>query len=149
MAANTTSRILGEAKRNVRPPADSERTNTWPALHYATNVIKGRFPEGVDAIAENPIASHNYATEVIKGRFPEGEDAIATSPAHAWYAVNYALNVIKGRWPEAEKAIARSLKDALEDDRDAAIEVVYAYLKAFPEAKLEWIMNGWLDWLDT
>ncbi len=143
---NTTDRILGEASadklysRFIHDP--------WIALYCATKLIKGRFPEGEAAIATNPIASYKYATEVIKGRFPEGEDTIATSPAHAWYAVNYALNVIKGRWPEAEKAIARSLKDALEDDRDAAIEVVYAYLKAFPEAKLEWIMNGWLDWLE-
>jgi hypothetical protein len=137
---NATDRILGEASSASRDP--------WTALYYATKVIKGRWPEGEEAIAKNPIASYKYATEVIKGRFPEGEAAIATSPAHAWYAVNYALNVIKGRWPEAEKAIAHSLKDALEDDRDAAIELVYAYLKAFPEAKFEWVMKGWLDWLD-
>jgi hypothetical protein len=23
-----------------------------------------------------------------------------------------------------------------------------SYLELFPEAKLEWIMNGWIDWLD-
>ena len=41
-----------------------------------------------------------------------------------------------GRFPEGEAAIAT--------DPQAA----YSYLKAFPDAKLEWAMNGWLDWLD-
>ena len=146
---NTTDRILGEASddkwssRVIQDP--------WTALYYATKLIKGRFPEGEAAIATNPIASYKYATEVIKGRFPEGEAVIATSPGYAGYAVDYAINVIKGRWPEAEEAIARSLKDASEgsEDRDAAVESTRTYIEAFPEvSKLEWVMNGWLDWLD-
>ncbi len=48
----------------------------------------------------------------------------------------YARDVLKGRWLEAEKAIAKSHK---RDD----------YLKLFPEAKDEWLINGWLDWLDA
>ena len=149
---NTTDRILGEASddkwssRVIRDP--------WTALYYATKLIKGRFPEGEEAIAKEPIASYKYATEVIKGRFPEGEPAIATSP---WYAVDYAINVIKGRWPEAEEAIARALKDSSDEseggeeftDRDAAVELTRKYINAFPEvSKLEWVMNGLLDWLD-
>ena len=146
---NTTDRILGEASadkwssRVIQDP--------WAALYYATKLIKGRFLEGEAAIATNPIASYKYATEVIKGRFPEGEAVIATSPGYAGYAVDYAINVIKGRWPEAEEAIARSLKDASEEseDRDAAVESTRTYIEAFPEvSKLEWVMNGWLDWLD-
>ena len=146
---NTTDRILGEASddkwssRVIQDP--------WTALYYATKLIKGRFPEGEAAIATNPIASYKYATEVIKGRFPEGEAVIATSPVCAAYDVEYAIDVIKGRWPEAEEAIARSLKDASEgsEDRDAAVESTRTYIEAFPEvSKLEWVMNGWLDWLD-
>ena len=153
---NTTDRILGEASddkwssRVIRDP--------WTALYYATKLIKGRFPEGEEAIAKEPIASYKYATEVIKGRFPEGEAAIATSPGCAAYAVDYAINVIKGRWPEAEEAIARALKDSPDEsdvfteeftDRDAAVELIRKYINAFPEvSKLEWLMNGWIDWLD-
>ena len=33
-------------------------------------------------------------------------------------------------------------------DRDAAVELIRKYINAFPEAKLEWVMNGLLDWLD-
>ena len=153
---NTTDRILGEASadklysRFIHDP--------WVALYYATQLIKGRFPEGEAAIATDPIASYKYATEVIKGRFPEGEAVIATSPGGATYAVDYAINVIKGRWPEAEEAIARALKDSSDEsdvfteeftDRDAVVELIRKYINAFPEvSKLEWVMNGLLDWLD-
>ena len=54
-----------------------------------------------------------------------------------WWAYRYATCVIKhGRWPEGEPAIA---KDP---------ECAQYYLKQFPEAKLEWLMNGWMDWTD-
>ena len=54
-----------------------------------------------------------------------------------WWAYRYATCVIKGRrWPEGEPAIA---KDP---------ECAKWYLKQFPEAKLEWAMNGRIDWLD-
>jgi hypothetical protein len=59
--------------------------------------------------------------------FPEGE---------ATRAYDYAKYVIKGRWPEGEPAIAK--------DPDYSI----FYLELFPEAKLEWAMNGLIDWLD-
>ena len=71
-------------------------------------------------------------------------------------AYDYAINVIGGRWPEAEETLARTLKDTSGSewgeeftDRDAVNELVRTYIKAFPEvSKLEWVMNGWLDWLD-
>jgi hypothetical protein len=142
---NTTSRILGEANSASRDP--------WTALYYARTVIKGRWPEGEEAIAKNPISSYKYATEVIFSRFPEGEAAISKAPG---YAVDYAINVIGGRWPEAEETLARTLKDTSGSewgeeftDRDAVNELVRTYIKAFPEvSKLEWVMKGWLDWLD-
>jgi hypothetical protein len=70
----------------------------------------------------------------INGPFSEGEPAIATDPQ---WASLYAKWVLNRRFPEAEVAIATDPEWAKE------------YLKAFPEAKLEWIMNGWLDWLDS
>jgi hypothetical protein len=136
MGVNTTRRILGEA-RKARPPTKSELTDPEKAYFYAFEKISRRFPEGEAAIATSPYWSYHYARRVIRGRFPEAEAAIATSR----WALNYAWHVIHeleagGRWPEAEEAIAKDPEDAK------------FYLEHFPEAKLEWAMNGWLDWLD-
>ena len=60
-------------------------------------------------------------------------DLQLTCPLNAY---TYARDVVKGRWPEGEATIAK--------DPDYA----KLYLEQFPEAKLEWLMNGWLDWLD-
>jgi hypothetical protein len=103
----STSRILGEAKRKVRPPTEKDLTNPYWANDYARHVLKGRFPEGEAAIATDPYVAYVYARDVLKGRFPEGEAAIATD--------EYCAN---------------------------------QYLIEFPEAKLTFAMNGWLDWLD-
>jgi hypothetical protein len=48
----------------------------------------------------------------------------------------YAKKVIQGRWPDVEEALAKS-------------HWRETYLEHFPEAKDDWIMNGWIDWLDT
>ena len=129
MAANATSRILGEAMTpyQKRIYKDPERAYNW-ARKY-----KQRFPEAEAAIARYPFYSHHYAKDVIGGRWPEGEAAIATSPG---WAYRYAKNFIGGRWPEAEATIAK--------DPDYSI----MYLEVFPEAKLEWAMNGLIDWTD-
>ena len=103
------------------------------AYEYAYDVIVGRFPEGEPAIATRPLLAYHYAHCVIKDHWPEAESVIATDP---FSAHRYAINVLKGRFPEAEAVIATDPEWAKE------------YLKAFPEAKLEWVMNGWLDWLD-
>jgi hypothetical protein len=83
----------------------------------------------------DPRSAFNYAKYVLKGRFPEGEAAIATDDTY--YAYEYARDVIGGRFPEGEAVIATDPYRAKD------------YLEAFPEAKLEWAINGWLDWLDT
>ena len=129
---NTTDRILGEASK-VRPPTEKELTDPRSAYDYARDVIGGQFPEGEPAIATNSFTALYYAKDVIKGRFPEAEATIAKSPQWAYY---YAVNVIKGRFPEAEPAIAKSPNYST------------MYLKQFPQAKLEWAMNGLIDWLD-
>jgi len=129
---NTTNRILGEAKK-VRPPTEKELKDPEWAYYYARDVIEGRFPEGEEAIATNPWSAYRYARDVIKGRWPEGEAVIATDPYSAY---NYAINVIGGRWPEGEAAIATEPDWAK------------AYLEAHPEARLEWVMRGYLDWFD-
>jgi hypothetical protein len=129
---NTIGRILGEATK-VRPPTEDELTGPYQAYWYAVRVLKGRFREGEPALATDPRAAYNYSMH-INGPFSEGEPAIATDPQ---WASLYAKWVLNRRFPEAEVAIATDPEWAKE------------YLKAFPEAKLEWIMNGWLDWLDS
>jgi hypothetical protein len=130
---NTTDRILGEAKRKVSPPTEEELTDPRRAYYYAINVISRRFPEGEAAIATSPYWSYHYARRIIRGRWPEAEAAIATS---SWWGYRYARDVLKGRFPEGEPAIATEPR------------LAKYYLKQFPEARLEWAMNGWLDWLD-
>ena len=127
---NTTSRILGES---VRPPTESEKTHPVWAYYYARDVIKGSWPEGEPAIATSPKWAYNYARNILKRRWPEGEPAIATSPIDAY---DYARLVIKGRFPEGEAAIAKNPYWANK------------YLNAFPDAKLEWVLNGLIDWTD-
>jgi hypothetical protein len=129
---NTTSRILGEA-RKVRPPTKRELTDPHDAYFYAEEKLRmGRFPEGEAAIAKDPYWAYQYARHIIKGRWPESEATIATST----WAFPYAWHVIGGRWPEGEAAIA---KDPIWAEK---------YLELCPDAKLEWAMNGWIDWLD-
>jgi hypothetical protein len=89
-------------------------------------------------IHKDPIMAVRWAIKHGQ-RFPEAEPYIATRPSRprwAYWAYYYARDVIGGRWPEGEPAIATSPDYANQ------------YLEAFPEAKLEWAMNGWLDWLD-
>ena len=94
---------------------------------------KLRLRPPTDKELTHPYSALLYAEYVIKGRWPEGEPAIATDPMSAY---DYSQFVLKGRFPEGERAIATSPNYSI------------IYLKAFPEAKLEWAMNGWLDWLD-
>ena len=69
--------------------------------------------------------------EARKVRRPTHEEL--TDP---FFAYTYSAFVVKGRFPEGEAAIAKSIyKDS--------------YLTKFPEAKEDWAMNGWIDWLDT
>ena len=111
--------------RLVRPMNTTDRI-----LGEAQNVRPPTEKELTD-----PQRAFGYAAYVIWGRFPEGEAAIATDPVWAYL---YAKDVIRGRWPEAEEAIATATDPYW----------AQAYLKRFPEAKREWTMRGWLDWLD-
>ena len=161
---NTTSRILGEATRNVRPPTKKELTDPDWAYHYARDVIKGRWPEGEPAIATHPGYVYLYAKDVIRGRWPEAEAAIATNPKLAYH---YAKDVIGGRWPEAEATIAKipvwagmyaidviggrwpEVEAAIATEpSNPFIDLSKSYIDAFPEAKLDWAMNGLIDWTD-
>ena len=178
MGVNITNRILGEAKakRPLSPTTRRFRatqedvagvlvvTDPQAAYHYAKDVINGRFPEGEAAIAKNTRWSYYYARDVIKGRWPRGEAAIANDPQDAYFAYQYAKDVLKGRFPGGEEALAKDtyyaplyatniVKGRWPEGEEAIAtstpEVIKSYLeKCSLEAKLEWVMNGWIDWLD-
>lgn len=84
----------------AKTPADKRKLSSlWAksaeyAFLYASEVLKGRFPEGEDVLAKDVFYAGRYAVDAIKGRFPEGEPIIAQSPnvyAGRYYA-EYALN---------------------------------------------------------
>ena len=133
---NTTDRILGEAMtpRQKRIYKDPRLAVFWAIKHGQ------RFPEAEPYIlkATDPGYAYGYAKEVLKGRWPEAErpEAEAAIATSSWWGYRYARDVLKGRFPEGEPAIATEPR------------LAKYYLKQFPEARLEWAMNGWLDWLD-
>lgn len=170
---SVTDRILGEAGEWQRAVRRRQLLDRWvwvnpkKAYNYALNVIKGRWPEGEATIAKHPMWAYLYAKNVIGGRWPEVEPTIAKDPGSA---VLYAKDVIKGRWSEGEHAIAKdpylAHKYAIDvikgrfPEGEEAIAIGWKatgwnsgwrnrYLKEFPDAGDDWILNGWLDWLDT
>ena len=107
--------------------------NPTTAYQYARHVLLRPWPEAESVIAKSPSASILYASEVLGYKpFPEGEAAIATLGEYAQY---YALYCLKRRFPEGEEAMVR---DGFTSD----------YVKKFPEAKLDWAVNGLIDWID-
>ena len=78
------------------------------AFKYATNIIKGRWPEAEPYFMKSNDA-YLYAKNIIKGRWPEAEPYIMKD---AETAFKYATNIIKGRWPEAEHYIMKDAKAA-------------------------------------
>ena len=150
------ARTLG---RRFIPGEKAIASSPEAAYHYAREIIKGRWPEGEYAIKRLPWKAYFYARDTIKGRWPEAEKYILQD---AMATINYVFNIVKSPWPEAEENIAK----------DAAYSYLYAanvlkrrfysgeatvansahssrYLNTFPEAKEDWALAGWIDWLDT
>jgi hypothetical protein len=107
------------------------------AYYYARDVVKGRWLVGEPAIATDPEYAYWYAVDVVRGRWKGGEPVLARHPR---FASAYAINAVKGRFIEGEKALANEPNDSVSKRR---------YLAFFPEAKEDWLLNGWVDWLDT
>ena len=97
---------------NPRLPPDLERMVMvepgW-ALDYATNIIKGRWPEAEPYILQELHTAYWYAINVVKDRWPEAEPIIAEDPT---LALMYNCSFIKHRWPEAEQYFDPRGKDA-------------------------------------
>ena len=121
-------KILGEAMTS-----HEKRIHKDPQKAVLHARKKGRrFPEAEPYIATDPYWSYRYARDIIVGCWPEAEETIAKDADSAYF---YAMHVIRGRFPEAEEAIDKS------EYRDK-------YLESFPDAKDDWVLNGWLDWMD-
>ena len=78
----------------------------WAITYCVKN---GRMAFVEDAIVKNGELAAQYAERVIKGRWEEAEDSIAESPA----ALEYAKNVIKGRWSKLEKKILQNSRSGV------------------------------------
>jgi hypothetical protein len=103
-------------------------------IYDAAMIIKRREPRLEAILATDPYYAYLYAARVCHDRFIEGEPAILTD--RMWTNC-YIGEVLMDRWPEAEDFIS---KDPMLSKR---------YRARFPKVELEWLMNGWLDWLDT
>jgi len=75
------------------------------AVKYAAEVLKRRWPEIEEDVSKDTELAVKYAAEVLKRRWPEIEEDISKD---ANLAVKYAAEVLKRRWPEAEEVIAKS-----------------------------------------
>jgi hypothetical protein len=151
IAADSGKRFLPGEKAISRHPE--------MAYQYAKNIIRGRWPEGEAAIKRDPFKAYYYAKDTLKDRWPEAEKYIIRNDTAAGL---YTFNVIHGPWPEAEEAIAKDsvyailYAEKILKGRFFAGEKTIAnssqrdrYLRSFPEARDDWAMNGWIDWLDT
>jgi len=68
---------------------DRRRRVPYLAYLYARDIIKGRWPDGEDAIKTDPWAAYFYARDIIKGPWPDGEESIKANP------IRYIFNLIK------------------------------------------------------
>lgn len=90
---------------------DLSKDALW-SFQYAKKVLKGRFPEGEEAIGKDPALAFAYAKEIIKGRFPEGEDAILNE-TDRWgtrqFLKKYIIDVAGVRNEEFENNIKKEV----------------------------------------
>jgi hypothetical protein len=103
---NITEKDVDKILHDLRNPKHLPIIKIVPKLayYYSVDVIKGRWPEGEEAIKKDPKWAYLYSLYVIKGRWPDGEEAIKKDSGWAYL---YSLNIVKGRWPEAEEAIKK------------------------------------------
>ena len=104
-------KIQGIKRPAKAKTAKPDTTDPSEAYRYASEVIKGRWPEGEKIIASDLWIAVDYARHVIKSRWPDIEKPILNSKDPS-LAYDYARFVIKGRWPEAEKLILTSPRAA-------------------------------------
>jgi len=97
-------RARESGKRDPRFEPAIMKNPEW-ACHYATDVIRDRWPEAESTIMKDSGWAWLYAKYVIGDRWPEAEPYIRKNPGFAFW---YAKDIIKGRWPEAEPHYERS-----------------------------------------
>jgi hypothetical protein len=92
-AEGACAKEIRKAKRAIGNGKICSHPNVhyW-AYWYARNIIKGKWPEGEEAIKKHPASSYRYAYYVIKGRWPEGEEIISTDIG--WHRI-YEIYIFK------------------------------------------------------
>jgi hypothetical protein len=110
---------LGRPQHNKpRPPAPHEINSASGAYFYAHSILHAPFPQGEDAIAQEPAYSLDYALNVLHGPFPKGEEELALDAPRA---VEYAAQALHGRFEKAEPYIS--------EDQDASIDYAKDVIK--------------------
>jgi len=113
-------------------------TDAEQSVIYAQKVLKGRFPEGEPAIAQNIPLALDYARDIMNGRFELAEPNMISNldwssnrtPIMNYFVKNgvankeierrileresmhipeYAAKCMGGRWPEAEPVLLRNM----------------------------------------
>jgi hypothetical protein len=82
---------------------------SWSGAAKDKNVASDVARHAEAVIAKYAEAAYTYASEILKGRFPQGEPTIikaAETKGHL--LIQYAKNVLKGRFPEGEPAIIKN-----------------------------------------
>lgn len=108
LSTNTTGLFMDYVTRIAKcrvPVAERlilETNNAYDALRYATEVIRGRWPEAEPLLMRHPNTAAGYAAQILRRRWREAESVIL---GDARSASGYAVNVLRSRWPEAEAVI--------------------------------------------
>lgn len=76
-------------------------------FEYARDVVKGRWLRGEKKILKNSREAMKYVMEIVKERIPEAEEEIGSEAERAY---EYALEIIEGPFPMGEKALAADPK---------------------------------------
>jgi hypothetical protein len=149
---------------------DAIAENDTYSLWYAEDVLKGRFPEGEETIASGG-AEHRYIHVfpaalddwIKKGWYVDaGVEYPDREVATLFFGPEYASKtrrkvVANPKWLLSKNLFGKAVYSMIQsgerfpelEDQIAKSGQRKSYLERFPEAKDEWIMNGWADWLDT
>ncbi len=83
--------------RKVKRAVGNGKICSHPSVHYwaywyARYIIKGKWPEGEEAIKKHPASAYRYAYYVLGERWPEGEEIISTDKG--WNRM-YEIDILK------------------------------------------------------
>lgn len=85
-------------------------TSPRHSYDFITKYLKVRWPEGEQAILQDPELTCMYIINFLKERWPEGERVILQSPR---ITMEYIYDFLKRPWPEAEQTILNNASRTL------------------------------------